>query len=101
MPPLIRYILAILFALCATSAAQYDIEKLSAEVDRVIDLIGRIPTLVELRAFIDDPAPSRRRDLIGQLLGSKGYHSHLSNYWADLLRIMPAPDRLHHPGNFA
>ena len=122
-----RYILAILVTLSGTSAAQYDVGKLSAEIDRVIaaklaelgqaqrleiddytfarrvhlDLIGRIPTVDELRAFIDDPSTGKRRELIARLLGSKGYHSHMFNYWADLLRIIPAPDRLHFPGNFA
>jgi len=64
-----------------------------------LDLIGRIPTLAELQAFIDDPAPDKRATLISTLLKSKGYNSHFTNYWADLLRVKTIGDQLHHAGN--
>jgi hypothetical protein len=122
-----RICLALLLAAGTVGAAEHDIAKLSAKVDSVInaklseltldarpeiddyafarrvhlDLIGRIPTLAELRAFTSDSSPSKRRDLISKLLKSKGYNSHMTNYWMDLLRVLPAPDRLHHAGNFS
>ena len=40
-----------------------------------LNAIGRIPTLEELDTFIKDRLPS-----------SKGHHSHMYHYWADLLR---------------
>lgn len=54
-----------------------------------LDVIGRIPTAAEARAFLDDPAPSaeKRSRLIDSLLQSEGYVSHWFNYWADILRI--------------
>ncbi len=52
-----------------------------------LDLIGRIPTLVESEAFLNDPSPDRRATLIDRLLASEGHAQHLFHFWADLLRI--------------
>ena len=66
-----------------------------------LDAIGRIPTIGELDAFIDDKHPDKRARLIDKLLHSKGYNSHWYNYWADLLRVKDVGDKLHHSGNFS
>ena len=41
-----------------------------------LDIIGRIPTQDEVRAFTESPDPARRSALIDQLLASDGYVSH-------------------------
>jgi hypothetical protein len=68
-----------------------------------INAIGRIPTLGELQEFIADKSSSKvkRSKLITKLLRSKGYNSHMYNYWADLLRVKYIGDKLHSPINFS
>lgn len=52
-----------------------------------LDIVGRIPTLIETRQFLDSSSPDKRQKLIDELLDSYGYVSRQYNYWADLLRI--------------
>lgn len=54
-----------------------------------IDIIGRVPTLLETHAFLDDKSPEKRAQLIDRLLDSPEYVDHWSNKWADLLRPNP------------
>lgn len=54
-----------------------------------VDIIGRIPTADEARAFLDDPDPRRREKLVDALLRSPEYAEHWANKWADLLRPNP------------
>jgi hypothetical protein len=49
-------------------------------------IAGRIPTEAELGAFLRASESDKRLDLVDALLASKGYESHLFNWWADLLR---------------
>lgn len=51
-------------------------------------LIGRIPTVAELHAFLRLPEKDRDSVLIDQLLANDdGYTAHHYQFWADLLRI--------------
>jgi hypothetical protein len=50
-----------------------------------LDLIGRIPTLAEARAFLGDPVPDRRARLVDRLLGSRAFAEHWGSVYADLL----------------
>lgn len=52
-----------------------------------LDIMGRIPTLEETRAFLADKAENKRAILIDRLLASEGYAQHLFHFWADLLRV--------------
>lgn len=52
-----------------------------------LDIVGRIPTLQEAKAFLDSNDKNKRSKLIDKLLDSEGYVSHMFNYWADLLRL--------------
>jgi WD40 repeat protein len=54
-----------------------------------LDLTGLPPTAEELRAFVDDPKPSRekREALIDRLIGSEACVEYWSNKWADLLQV--------------
>ncbi|MCB1226382.1 MAG: DUF1549 domain-containing protein [Verrucomicrobiales bacterium] len=53
-----------------------------------LDVIGRVPTLEEARAFLTSADPTKRAKLIDQLLASPGYASHTFNYLADVLRLL-------------
>ena len=57
-----------------------------------LDVVGRIPTALEVNKFLTNKAPNKRSDLIDDLLNSPGYSSHFFNYWADILRVT---DKLH------
>ncbi|QTN33495.1 DUF1549 domain-containing protein [Akkermansiaceae bacterium] len=49
--------------------------------------IGRIPTAEEALAFLEIEDESKREELIGYLMASKGYPSHMTNWAFDLLRL--------------
>lgn len=50
-----------------------------------IDLIGRIPSIEELRAFQAESAPDRRARAVKQLLASPEHARHLARVWDRLL----------------
>lgn len=50
-----------------------------------LDLTGVIPTAGEVRAFLSDDAPDKRRRLIDRLLDSPGYAVHMANTWRALM----------------
>ena len=50
-----------------------------------LDLIGRIPSVAETRAFLDDTRPDKRTLLIEELLQRGAFAAHLANTWRDLL----------------
>ena len=54
-----------------------------------LDVIGRLPTPEETRAFLADTAPDKRVRLIDRLLERPEYADHWANKWADLLRPNP------------
>ena len=55
-----------------------------------LDLIGRIPTVAEARAFQGETTPDRRRRLIDRLLDQPGYAGHFARFWAE--RWLPQGD---------
>jgi hypothetical protein len=54
-----------------------------------LDVIGRLPTAAEARAFLADTAPDRRERLVDRLLERPEYADHWANKWVDLLRPNP------------
>jgi hypothetical protein len=50
-----------------------------------LDLAGRIPSVAEVRAFLDDRRPDKRRRLVEQLLEGPRYVAHFTNVWRALL----------------
>ncbi len=54
-----------------------------------LDIIGRLPTPAETRAFLTDAAPDKRARLIDRLLDRPEYADYWANKWADLLRPNP------------
>lgn len=57
-----------------------------------LDAIGLMPAPEEVRAFLDDKSPDKRRRFIAQVLDDPAYADYWANKWADLLR--PNPDRV-------
>jgi hypothetical protein len=52
-----------------------------------LDVLGRIPTALEARAFLEDKDPDRRRVLIDRLLGRPEFADYWAMKWGDLLRV--------------
>jgi hypothetical protein len=52
-----------------------------------LKIIGRIPSLPEVKWFEENRSKNKRQELIDSLLGSEGYVSHWFNFWADILRV--------------
>ena len=52
-----------------------------------LDIVGRIPSLNELKSYRMDLRPNKRTLLIDKLIKSKAQLSHSFNYWADVLRF--------------
>jgi hypothetical protein len=53
-----------------------------------LDVIGRIPTLVELKAFVADSSPKKRPELVDRLLGEDfvdDYARHWTDVWTTVL----------------
>jgi hypothetical protein len=50
-----------------------------------LDLTGTIPTVPEVRDFLDDRTPDRRQRLVARLLAGPGYVSHFSHFWRGVL----------------
>jgi hypothetical protein len=50
-----------------------------------LDLTGTIPTVPEVRAFLEDRTPDKRQRLVARLLASPGYVSRFSRYWRAVL----------------
>jgi Protein of unknown function (DUF1549)/Protein of unknown function (DUF1553) len=50
-----------------------------------LDLTGRIPTVSEVRAFLDEQSPDKRERLIETLLDSPAHSSHLADVWRQIL----------------
>ena len=49
--------------------------------------IGRIPTLAEIQKFNAAPSRHKRQNLINEHYHSKGYESHMNNWYYDHLRL--------------
>jgi hypothetical protein len=54
-----------------------------------VDLIGRLPSVDEAKAFLADESPAKRTRLIEELLARPQYADFWANKWADLLRPNP------------
>jgi hypothetical protein len=50
-----------------------------------LNLIGRIPSVAETRAFLEDARPLKRQQLVEELLQHGAFAAHLANTWRDLL----------------
>jgi hypothetical protein len=50
-----------------------------------LDLAGRVPTVAEARAFLEDSATEKRANLVEHLLSGPRYVTHFTNVWRALL----------------
>jgi hypothetical protein len=50
-----------------------------------LDMVGRIPSVAEARAFLDDPAVDRRDRLVERLLAGPRYAAHAAQVWRAFL----------------
>ena len=50
-----------------------------------LDLIGRIPSVAEVREFLDDSRPDKRARLIQELMASPGFVNHFASVWRSWL----------------
>ncbi len=50
-----------------------------------LHLAGKIPRVSEVRAFLDDPSPDKRRAVVNRLLESPAYIVHFTNVWRALM----------------
>jgi len=67
-----------------------------------LDLIGRIPSLGELRAFLADKSPTKKADLVARLLGDD-YVDEYARHWTDVWTTVLigrdlANERVNRPG---
>lgn len=46
-----------------------------------LDLIGRVPTVAEARAFLADAAANKRERLVARLCGSGAHTRHMATFW--------------------
>lgn len=67
-----------------------------------LDLVGRVPTVAELKAFLDDSAPSKRVQLVARLLGDDYVDEYARNFtdiWTTILIGRDVEnDRVSRPG---
>jgi len=57
-----------------------------------LDLIGRIPRVSEIHAFVDDKDAHKREKKVEELLNSAGYSTHFSNFWRGVM-VPPSTDQ--------
>ncbi|MBI2824183.1 MAG: DUF1549 domain-containing protein [Planctomycetia bacterium] len=57
-----------------------------------LDLIGRIPSVAEVRAFLDDQAPTKREALVDRLLVSPEYARHMAQVF-DVMLMERRPEK--------
>ncbi|HEV3022476.1 MAG TPA: DUF1549 domain-containing protein, partial [Pirellulales bacterium] len=50
-----------------------------------LDVVGKIPSVTEVRAFLDDRSPVKRQRLIEALLDRGSYATHFANTWRDII----------------
>ena len=58
-----------------------------------LDLAGKIPPVMEVREFLADQDPGKRRRLADELLESPNYVAHFSEVWTDVLIPEAAADQ--------
>ncbi len=56
-----------------------------------LDLNGSLPTVAQTRAYLQNPSPDKRAELVAQLLRSPAYPTHMANTWRALI-LEPTDD---------
>ncbi len=58
-----------------------------------LDLVGHLPTPDELAAFLLDPAPDKRAELVRRLLDDPRFGANWARYWRDVIMYRRLEDR--------
>ncbi|HEX3725305.1 MAG TPA: DUF1549 and DUF1553 domain-containing protein [Pirellulales bacterium] len=58
-----------------------------------LDLIGKIPSVAELQAFLANSAPDKRASVVEELLGRGAHAQHFANTWRGLM-LAGAPENI-------
>ena len=58
-----------------------------------LDVVGEWPTAAELTAFVFDPSPTKRADLVERLLADPRFGMNWGRYWRDVVLYRRAEDR--------
>ncbi|HIF33403.1 MAG TPA: DUF1553 domain-containing protein [Planctomycetaceae bacterium] len=66
-----------------------------------VQIAGRLPTLMETQAFLDDQSSNKREQLIERLLASEEYADQFAQKWSDLLRNKRRGQKPRIPGTIA
>ena len=56
-----------------------------------LDLTGSLPTVDEVRAFLEDSNPNKRDELVDSLIGTEEFANEWAYHWGELLRVRLAP----------
>ena len=59
-----------------------------------LDLIGRPPSIAELKTFLDDASADRRGQVIDRLLANPEFGQNWANYWSDTISYHVPPPEL-------
>ena len=65
-----------------------------------LNTVGRIPRVDEIKSFINDSTGNKREKLIDTLIASKGYDSHMYNFFSNILRVKVRVDNNRHGGSY-
>jgi hypothetical protein len=65
-----------------------------------IDIAGRLPTLEETKAFLEETDSAKRDRLIDRLLAGSDYADHFAMKWSAILRNTRTNDDLHRHGSY-
>ncbi|MFM8414456.1 MAG: DUF1549 domain-containing protein [Planctomycetota bacterium] len=58
-----------------------------------LDLVGRQPSPAEIEAFLADPSPSKRQDLVDRLLADPAWAANWARYFRDVILYRRSDDR--------
>ena len=63
-----------------------------------LDLVGHIPDVETITAFLEDKDPAKRSKMVDRLLDDPDYVRNMTTVWANLLLGRNTPDRTSRPG---
>jgi hypothetical protein len=66
-----------------------------------LDITGTLPSVEDVRQFVDNKTPTKREALIDRLLNSPEYAYYFANKWADILRVKRGDQANRAQGTFA
>jgi hypothetical protein len=65
-----------------------------------VDVVGLVPTVAEYDRFLANPSPTKRAELIDELLDRKEFAEIWVAKWAEMLQVRTVPNRISQKGMF-